>query len=620
MKTRAHSRSRRLGRGTRRGFDKRASFRESAPAAPALRAPKASLGLARHPGRDKVQRRILAVGLFFAFAFTLISARAVHLQVVRHDELSARAQGQYTKVYTATPRRGVIYDARFRELAATLDVTSVAVRPKEVENPASTALKLSRALGMDETEVFERLVSDGSFVWVKRLANPVEVERVRALNIPGVVFVPERRRFYPNKELAAQVLGFCGVDGKGLEGLEYAFDEVLAGTSSRLTQYLDARGESFSSQGRLPVGDNLVLTLDLTVQYIAEKALARAVADHQAKSGMAVVMDPDTGAILAMAHVPFFNPNSWDAFPRETWRNRAVTDAVEPGSTLKVFMAAAALESGRFKPDSEVYCEQGAYRVADKTVNDVHPHGWLTLEEVVKVSSNIGAVKVGEALGPRALYDALRGFGFGEKPGVECPGETKGLLSHWSRWTEVDTGAVAFGQGVSVSALQLCTALCAVANGGELMRPYIVQAVTDNDGRLVKSFSPVSRGRPISRATAWKVRRMMEKVMEQGGTGNLVKLTGYQACGKTGTAQIASPEGGYARGRYLSSFMGFAPAADPEIAVVVMVEEPRGEYYGGLVAGPAFKEIAEKTLNYLGVLPDSAPRELGAGAKGAFST
>jgi cell division protein FtsI (penicillin-binding protein 3) len=350
-------------------------------------------------------------------------------------------------------------------------------------------------------------------------------------------------------------------------------------------------------------GFNVILNIDRSIQYFTEKALEKAVTAHRAKSGMALVMSPKTGAILALALYPSFNPNNFREFDRQTWRNRAITDPFEPGSTLKVFSAAAALESGKCTSHTIFFCENGSYRIGKNVVHDTHDHGWLSLQQIVKVSSNIGAVKIAETIGPKGLYDTLINFGFGIKTGIDCPGETAGSLASYNRWTRIDTGAIAFGQGISVSAIQLITAVSAIANDGILMKPFLVQAITDQKGAILKSFRPQVVRRAVSEETARAVRQIMGTVVEKNGTGTQAALKGYKVCGKTGTAQKVSKKGGYASGKYVSSFVGFAPRDNPAAAVLVVVDEPRKAVYGGLVAAPAFKEIMLQTLNYINVAP-----------------
>jgi cell division protein FtsI (penicillin-binding protein 3) len=325
---------------------------------------------------------------------------------------------------------------------------------------------------------------------------------------------------------------------------------------------------------------------------------------------MVIVMVPETGALLALAHYPFFNPNAFGQFHRETWRNRAITDPYEPGSTMKIFSAAAALESGVSTANTIYYCENGTYPIGAHTVHDTKAYGWLSLQQIVKFSSNIGAVKVVEKVGPKILYDHLQGFGFGSRTGIDCPGESVGTLSHFKRWTAVDTGAIAFGQGVSVTGLQLISAVAALANNGMMMRPHIVQAVTDHNGRLLRTIEPVAQRQVVSAKTARTVRRIMRTVITEGGTGTMADLDGYAVCGKTGTAQKIDQNGKYAQDKYVSSFVGFAPTEHPALAALVVIDEPQGTFYGGLVAAPAFKEIIEQALGYLNIAPAGGRRKL----------
>jgi cell division protein FtsI (penicillin-binding protein 3) len=356
-------------------------------------------------------------------------------------------------------------------------------------------------------------------------------------------------------------------------------------------------------------GNNVVLAIDGAIQHLAEKALQQAVERHKAKSGIAVVMAPATGDVLALAHAPLFNPNAFTDFSRDVRRNRAVTDAFEPGSTLKLFSAAAALESGCCTPHTIFFCENGNYRIGSNTVHDTKKHGWLSIQRIVKYSSNIGAVKIGETIGGPTLANTLQRFGFGRATGIACPGETKGSLGSNKKWTTFDVAAISFGHGVSVSAVQLTSAVAAIANRGLQMKPRVVLKITDARGRSVRTFPPQSAGQAISPKTALAVTRMMEMVLTEGGTGVMAALDGYSACGKTGTAQKINKDGTYAKDRYIASFAGFTPVEDPRLAILVIVDEPQGDYYGGTVAAPVFREIAQSALGYLNVPPSmSGPK------------
>jgi cell division protein FtsI (penicillin-binding protein 3) len=550
----------------------------------------------------------MGMAVFFTLFLTLIAAKAAYLQIFQGAWLARKAADQYEKSLVIEGRRGAIVDARHREMAVSIDVTSIGAYPRQLADKPAAAKALAHALNLNYRLLLRKLESKSPFVWIKRQVTPKEAGAVRALSLPGVDFVPERSRFYPSKTLAAQALGFTGTDGHGLEGVEFFFDKEMRGAAENYTLLRDARGKSFSDVSQWidsHGGRNVVLTIDRTVQYLTERALQEAVDEFEGRSGMAIVMVPQTGAILALAHYPFFNPNVFRAFEREKWRNRAITDPFEPGSSMKMFLAAAALESGRLTPNSIFFCENGKYRIGGNVVHDTHPHGWLSMQQIIKVSSNIGAVKIIETLGQKSLHSTLRNFGFGAPTGIDCPGETAGSLSPYQRWTRIDAGAISFGQGLSVSALQLITAASAIANDGVLMKPFLVQAVTDRDGRLVKSFHPTEVRRAISAQTALRVRNILQTVTSKGGTGENAALEGFEVAGKTGTAQKVDEGGRYAQGRYVSSFLGFAPAKDPKVAILVLVDEPRKAHYGGTVAAPAFRKIAHGTLNYLNVTPRS---------------
>lgn len=551
---------------------------------------------------------LLAVG--FCGLLLLVAARAVQVQVLWGPELAARAKGQYETSVTTTARRGTIRDARGNPLAVSLELTSVAAHPRQIDDPGRVARRLAPLLGLRTETLSRRLAGKRSFVWVKRQAGPDEVQAVEALDLEGISFHHEYRRFYPNKNLAAQVLGFCNIDGKGMEGVEHYYERYLNADAASRRALRDALGRHFAADdqsARLPVGNDVVLTIDSTIQHLAETAIEQAVTKYEAKSGMALVMDPATGAVLAMAHYPFFNPNTYTRDTPQLWRNRIVADSFEPGSTMKIFTAAAALDRGGYAPQSIFFCENGSYRIGRHTIHDTKPHGWLTLQDVVMCSSNIGAVKIGQGLGHQVLYQALADFNFGQPLGIDFPGETGGRLSAHGQWTHVDAGAIAFGQGVSVSALQLAAATAAIANDGVLMQPYLVKEIRDPAGRLVKGVVPRPLRRVVSARCAGQLRAILGMVVHDGGCGTNAALSGYTAGGKTGTAQKVDPSGGYAKSRYIGSFVGFAPLENPRLVVLVSIDEPRRAHYGGVVAAPAFREITQKGLDYLNVPPAAPP-------------
>jgi len=554
--------------------------------------------------KKHIKLRTILIGFIFSIFLSAIGARAFYLQVFCSSWLSKKAANQYEKSLIFQGKRGTIYDTNHREMALSIDVASIVAYPPNIEDPATTSKALNKTLKIDLNSLKQRLTSDRSFVWVKRKVTPKEVKDVKALDLKGIDFISEHERFYPNKTLAAQMLGFSGTDGHGLEGIEYYYDTYLKGSTCSFTVLKDAFKRGFDAEKSVMPdcsGNNLILTIDYNIQYLSERALEEAAVKFNAKSGMAIVMSPKTGAILVVAHYPFFNPNSFGEFDQNLWRNRSITDPFEPGSTMKIFSACAAIEFGGYSPNAIFFCENGKYRIGKNIVRDTHPHGWLSLQQIIKFSSNIGTIKVSEMIGPEHIYKTFRNFGFGEKTGIDCPGETSGSLSHYNRWAKIDAGAIAFGQGVSVSALQLITAASAIANDGILMAPYIVQAITDQNGRLIKSSSPRMVRRVVSLETARAVRKIMASVTTEGGTGVNAALEGYSVCGKTGTAQKIDEKGTYSDEKYIASFLGFIPAEDPEITVLVVIDEPQGKHYGSIVAAPAFKRIAHETVNYMNI-------------------
>ena len=554
--------------------------------------------------KKHIKLRIILIGFIFSIFLSAIGARAFYLQVFCSSWLSRKAANQYEKSLIFHGKRGTIYDTNHREMALSIDVTSIVAYPPNIEEPAATSKALNKTLKIDLNSLKQRLTSDRSFVWVKRKVTPKEVKDVKALDLKGIDFISEHERFYPNKTLAAQMLGFSGTDGHGLEGIEYYYDTYLKGSTCSFTVLKDAFKRGFDAEKSVMPdcsGNNLILTIDYNIQYLSERALEEAAVKFNAESGMAIVMSPKTGAILAVAHYPFFNPNSFGEFDQNLWRNRSITDPFEPGSTMKIFSACAAIEFGGYSPNAIFFCENGKYRIGKNVVRDTHPHGWLSLQQIIKFSSNIGTIKVSEMVGPEHIYKTFRNFGFGEKTGIDCPGETSGSLSHYNRWSKIDAGAISFGQGVAVSALQLITAASAIANDGILMAPYIVQAITDQNGRLIKSSSPRMVRRVVSLETARTVKKIMASVTTEGGTGVNAALEGYSVCGKTGTAQKIDEKGTYSDEKYTASFLGFIPAEDPEITVLVVIDEPQGKHYGSIVAAPAFKRIAHETVNYMNI-------------------
>jgi cell division protein FtsI (penicillin-binding protein 3) len=559
--------------------------------------------------------RVVTIGIFFGLFLGVICAKAAYLQIYRGSWLSQLAADQYEASVRASGKRGTIYDRKMSELAVSIQVTSIAAYPARIGDPDKTAAALAKPLHLDRSSLQRSFRSKKTFVWVKRQATPREVEKIKALNLGGIGFVPEYNRFYPKRTLAAQVIGFTGIDGAGLEGLEHFYDRSLKGAETEYTCLRDALGKRFVSNGANMQdfsGKNLILTIDQTVQFIAERTLEDTVTEFDADSGIAIVMEPKSGALLAIAQYPFFNPNAYREFKSANWRNRAITDSIEPGSTLKIFSATAAIASGYSSPNTIFFCENGAYRIGRKIVRDVSAHGWLSLQQIVKYSSNIGAIKISEIVGAKHLFNTLRDFGFGARTGIDCPGETPGSLSNYRHWTRMDTSAISFGHGMAASPLQLVTAVSAIANNGVLMKPYLVAAVTDQNNQTVQSFPPHVVRRVVSESTARKISAILKTVVAEGGTGTQAALQGFSVGGKTGTAKKIGPDGTYSDDDYIASFIGFAPVDNPAITVLIIINEPRKQYYGGVVAAPAFRRIAQETLNYLNVHPDIRDGQLAA--------
>ncbi len=550
-------------------------------------------------------RLIIVVVLLGAWA-GLITARLYQLQVTEHDRYRGIAERQQRDDLTIDPPRGTIYDARGRELAVSVIVDSAFVDPSQVSDPEALVRRLGEVPEIDSGAAAAALGRSGRFAWVGRKLDPGVSTALRELDVADLHFLQESRRCYPMGRLAGQVLGFVGLDPHGLEGLEARFEPQLAGDAGERTVLRDALrgtvrvpGMSFSEA---KPGLDLHLTIDASIQYIVERELRAAIERHQAASGSVVILDPRTGAVLAMASAPDFDPNAFNQAGKERWRNRVVTDAYEPGSTFKVITAAAALEANLVDPSDVFDCENGGISVKGKWINDHKSFGELTVREVMANSSNVGAIKLGLMAGDRALYDQIVKFGLGQPTGIDLPGESSGIVRPLERWGKRDGAYISFGQGISVTSLQLAGVFAAIANGGYLYQPYVVTGV-GRDGEVEPLVErPVLLGRPVDPATALTLERMLEAVVEEG-TGKAAAVPGYRVAGKTGTAQIAVA-GGYAPNSFIASFAGFVPARDPALVGVVRIDEPRGAYHGGDVAAPIFGAIAEQVLVYLGVPPD----------------
>jgi cell division protein FtsI (penicillin-binding protein 3) len=559
------------------------------------------------------QRRLLQLFAFLAAWAIVVVARLAQVQLVRHDEYVAKAQRQQERTISLSPVRGSILDARERVLAESVAAISIYADPQAVTEPREVAKVLAKVPGIDLTqkEIEKRFAGGGAFVWVARQL-PVELgESVRRLRLPGIYFLEEHRRTYPRGTLGANVVGYSGLDGEGLAGIEHAFDARVRGRAGRVTLLRDARRGMYLVGGeganRAVDGNTVVLTIDSVVQFITERALATTVEKYRASGGAAIVMNPADGAVLAMASYPTFDPNRFRDFGPNAWRNRTVQDMYEPGSTFKIVTAAAALEEGVVTPSQMLDCGNGAIQVGNIEINEHGGHRWpaLTFEDVMVHSSNVGTVRVGMSLGPERFYAYIRKFGFGERTGVELPGEAVGILRRTQRWSQVSNASISIGQEISATPLQVATAIATVANGGIRVAPHIVARVTDADGKVVDKLERPEPVRVVSEKTAAVLNEILKAVVARG-TGVKAALAEHIVAGKTGTAQKAP----YSADRVVASFGGYVPADRPRLVILVVVDDPRGAQYGGEIAAPAFKEIAAASLRYLGVAPSIPARSI----------
>ncbi|MDF1555125.1 MAG: penicillin-binding protein [Deferrisomatales bacterium] len=566
----------------------------------------------RAPRAQRCSRRRLAVLAAVVFGMFLVAAlRAAQLQLVQDDELRAQGERQRRRQLELLPERGPILDRNGRELAAIVPGTSVFADPLELLADPDALVKVCRALGIDPGGTARRLRRGGGrFAWLARGVTPDQERALLALEVEAVGIAREPHRYYPKKSLAGQVLGFVGVDGGGLGGLEHRYDSLLKGAARTVWAERDARGRLMLSQApdrSAGQGRGLVLTLDEMVQHIAEEELAAAVRRSEARGGMVVVMEPASGEILALAQVPLFNPNSLGDSRPDDRKVVAAVDVYEPGSTVKALFLGLLMDRGAATARELVFCENGEWRIHGHTIHDHHPHGWLSVADVLKVSSNIGVSKLSDKISPQALYDGLRGFGLGEASAVELPGESRGILPPVAEWSKMTPRTAVYGQGISATGIQMVAAFAAVANGGVRMQPRLVRAVVDEAGRPVQRFAAQVAGRALSAETAAALTRLLERVVSaEEGTGAEAAVPGYRVAGKTGTSWKPDPvRGGYQRQKVVASFAGFVPSRRPDLAILVAVDEPtKGLRYGGTVAAPAFREIARRVLAYRQVAPD----------------
>ncbi|MBM4327723.1 MAG: penicillin-binding protein [Deltaproteobacteria bacterium] len=559
----------------------------------------------RAQGINWVGVRILVVALIFAFATGLLVVRAYRLQVVDAERLQKKAAKQRTRALQVEARRGMILDRSGEQMAASLEVQSIYARPRRVQDKPRTAAILAQTLEMTEESVMQRLNEDRPFVWIRRSVPPLSAERVQEANLKGVFGVSEYRRFYPLKSLAAHAIGFAGIDSTGLEGLELYYDKDLKAEPVPITSERDALGRPilFAALTEGPERRDLHLTLDRNIQYLAEKQIEEAVVKYRARGAIAVVMDADSGELLALAVHPTYNLNLFHKAPAEVRRNRCVADTFEPGSTFKVFLAAAALDMGRVKPSDVFDCRNGAYRYRGAVIHDVTPHKKLSLEEIITHSSNIGMVQVSEELKKTEFHRFLTGFGFGASSSTDLPGERPGLLPPPGKWSVLTKANIGFGQGISVNAMQMVAGFAAVINGGYLYRPYLMKKIATPVGETIAETQPKPIRSVIHPSTSETMVRILRRVI-LSGTGKNADIPGVEVIGKTGTAQKIDPEGGYSKDRYLASFIGALNGMKPRPVIFVMIDEPAGKRHsGGEVAAPVFRKIAEGIVALCGKEP-----------------
>jgi cell division protein FtsI (penicillin-binding protein 3) len=549
--------------------------------------------------------RRYAVVVLLLSGFAGVLFRLVNLQVLQAAELALKADRQHQKTVSVEGARGTIMDRHGKVLAMNMEVPSVFGVPTALESPTKTARSLSPVLRVSTGELERKLKQDRGFVWLARKLDPEQGRRLERMAMEGIGVVMEGRRYYPKGPLLSHVLGFAGMDGAGLEGLERRYESHLHGEKRVTVLQRDALGRTvfpkgLSEQGPAP-GHGLVLTIDEVIQYITEKELDEAVNRTHAKSGTMIVLEPQTGALLAMAVSPRFDPNSVAAIGPDRWRNRALTDAYEPGSTMKAIVAAAALEEHVMRPTTMVFGENGRMTIANTVIHDHEKLGWVTFAQVIQKSSNIGAAKVGMALGDQRLARYLEAFGFGQRTDIDLPGEAGGLVKHPRDWGRRSVASISMGQEIGVTPIQMVTAVAAIANDGVLMKPYVVSEIRDADGKVLKQMLPQVKRRVISPETARTVTTILEGVVTDG-TGTKAAIPGFRVAGKTGTAQKIDPRTGtYSATQFVGSFVGFVPADHPRLAMIVVIDEPQGEAWGGTVAAPVFRRVGEQVLNYLGV-------------------
>ncbi|MBF0336372.1 MAG: penicillin-binding protein 2 [Nitrospirae bacterium] len=556
------------------------------------------------------KRSIFLYVLIFV-GFSAIIVRLFDLMVINHERLAKKSAIQTTTELSIEVRRGMILDRLGRRLAVNLEHSSVYLDRLNYTPDEKKLYQMAQIINTDYDDLVRSIKGDKGFVWIKRKIPMEDTVRIEQLKFNGIGLLPEPKRHYATGSLAAHILGFVDIDNRGLEGIEAQYNKDLTKSGGKYSVERDARGNIFYTSNENEItGNSIVLTIDQGLQYIVETELDTAIDKWKASAATAIMLDPYSGEILALANRPTFDPNHPAGVTPSARRNRAITDIYEPGSTFKIVTATGVLEEKLVRPDELIDCQGGSIQVGRKRVKDAHPHGVLTFMEVIQKSSNVGTIKLAQRLGKQRLYDYVRKFGFGEKTGIDLPGEIPGWIRKPEKWSGTSIGAVPIGQEIAATPLQLVTAYSIVANGGYAVYPHIVKAVINPEGKTVKYWSDNKKERLISKHTIGILTEALKMVTQKGGTAKDATVEGNTVAGKTGTAQVFDKSiGRYSSVDYISSFVGFVPADKPAFALIVVVWKPRGQIYGGLVAAPVFKNITEKSLSYLNVPKDDTPTD-----------